>query len=72
MADTELQCIKTYLTRAEADLASNLLRSEGIDSMILADDCGGMRPQLNFGAGIKLFVRAPDVRQALVILGETT
>ena len=72
MADDELRCIKTYLKRVEADMASNLLESHGIDSMIQADDYGGMAPYLDYGAGIKLFVRAEDAEKALDILGQAS
>ena len=72
MADDELRCIKTYLNRVEADMASSLLESHGIISMIQADDYGGMGPHLGYGAGVKLFVRAPDAEQALDILGQTS
>ncbi|MDO8497022.1 MAG: DUF2007 domain-containing protein [bacterium] len=48
----ELITIKTFNTRLEAEIAKGLLESNGIKSMIVADDAGGMYP-FPFQAGFK-------------------
>ena len=61
--------IKSFLNRQEAELAKGVLGSYGIDSMISADDCGGMRPHLSMGfSGVKLLVNESDVEKAKEIL----
>lgn len=58
--------IKTYTHRHEAEMDRGILESEGIDSFIVADDCGGMYPSLSLGMeGLRIMVRANDVKRAL-------
>jgi hypothetical protein len=68
MNDVELVVIRTYLNKAEAEIAQGALLSAQIRSIIGADDAGGMRPHLWMG-GVKLLVRAEDVDRAVKILG---
>jgi hypothetical protein len=42
----DLVVIRTFLNMVDAELARGALESAGIDSMIRADDCGGLRPHL--------------------------
>jgi hypothetical protein len=44
-------CIGTYGSRQEAEFASSLLAECGIEAMVSADDCGGVRPELAFTSG---------------------
>ena len=62
-----LVTVGTFLNHIEADLAKSALEAAGIDSMILSDDCGGVRPHLWMG-GIRLLVRDDDAQRALEIL----
>lgn len=63
-------CIKTYNTRIDAEIDRGVLESQKIQSIILADDEGGMLP-LPLGAfGIRLMVRKEDIKSAQEILNE--
>jgi len=66
--DNELVVIHDYLNKAEAELAQGALQSAGIHSIISADDAGGTEPGLWMG-GIRLLVRAEDVKRATEVLG---
>ncbi len=60
--------VKVFSNRIEADIAKSLLESEGIPTLIKADDQGGMRPQLAFSGGVKLFVMQKDAEEAKRLL----
>ena len=67
----KLVSIKTYIHKAEAELAKGLLEKNGIKAMVSVDDCGGMRPDLLWGTGgAKLLVKEEDVKKALDKLKE--
>ncbi len=70
MSDAELVVVATYLNRVDADLAQGALRAHGIESMVSADDAGGVRPGLWMG-GVRLLVRSEDARRAKTVLGPT-
>lgn len=57
-----------FAYRHEAELARGMLEAEGIEAVILADDCGGQRPLLGANTGIKLMVRRSHERQARKLL----
>lgn len=61
--------VRTYLNPMEAELAKGLLASEDIESMVQADDAGGMRPSL-WMSGVRLLVRSEDAARADKILIE--
>jgi hypothetical protein len=65
-ADPEILVIRTFLTRIEAEIAQVTLEAASIESMLAADDAGGLRPGL---AGTRLLVRAEDVERAAEVLG---
>jgi hypothetical protein len=67
MAD-DLVVIRTFLNAVDAELARGALEAAGIDSMIRADDCGGLRPHLWMG-GVEVLVRGEDAAQAAEVLG---
>jgi hypothetical protein len=67
MSDTELVVVGTFLNQIEADMAQGALEAADIESMISADDAGGLRPHLWMG-GVRLLVRAEDAEQAVKIL----
>jgi len=60
--------LETFYNRIEAEIAAGLLESEGIETMIMADDAGGTYPMLQFLRGVKLMVAAEDEAQAREIL----
>ena len=51
--------LRVFNTHIEADLARSALEAAGIESMIAADDSGGMRPHMALTAGVRLQVRPP-------------
>jgi len=62
-----LVTVGTFLTHIDADLARSALEAAGIESMIVSDDCGGVRPHLWMG-GVQLRVRDEDAQRAIEIL----
>jgi len=73
MHHADLVVVKTFGSRAEAELAKSVLEDAGIQSMIQADTAGGMREHLAWsGAGFKVFVREEDVPAARDALTPTT
>lgn len=63
----DLVVVGTYLTGLDADLARSVLEAAGVDCMVQADDCGGLRPHLWMG-GIALLVRREDREKAEEVL----
>jgi hypothetical protein len=63
----DLVVVGTYLTGLDADLARSVLEAAGVDCMVRADDCGGLRPHLWMG-GIELLVRREDRDRAQELL----
>jgi len=66
-ADRALVVVGTFLTTMEAELARGALDAADIESMVSADDAGGMRPGL-WVSGVRLLVRAEDVARAAEVL----
>ncbi|MBI4795752.1 MAG: glutamate-5-semialdehyde dehydrogenase [Deltaproteobacteria bacterium] len=64
----EAVVIEKFSSRMEADIAAGLLESEGIETLVLADDAGGTYPMLQFIRGVRLMVAAEDEAQARQIL----
>jgi len=52
----KIKLLKTFNSRIEAELAKSYLESNGIKSMISADDAGEMYPAASVYWGVKLFV----------------
>ncbi len=69
MSDDELVVVRTFLNKIEAELAQSALEAADIESMVSADDAGGMRPHF-WMSGVKLLVRAADAERAAGILEE--
>ena len=70
MSDTELVVVGTFLNQIEADLAQGALKAAGIESMISADDAGGLRPHL-WMSGVRLLVRAEDAGRPSKVLAQS-
>jgi hypothetical protein len=68
MSHEALVVAATYLTEIDADLARSALDAAGIDSMVRADDCGGVSPGLTFTRGVQVLVRSEDAERAAQIL----
>jgi hypothetical protein len=71
MAHPQLVVVRTFLNRFEADVAKSALDAVEIDSLVRADDAGGMRPGMWMGSAVELLVRPDDYQRAVEIL-ETT
>ena len=69
MSTSDLVVVRTYLNNFDAEVAKSALEAANIDSMIRADDAGGMRPHL-WIAGVELLVRAEDAMRANEVLGQ--
>lgn len=61
MTSPNLIVVSTFRSVADAQIAKGLLDEVGIDSMIRADDVGGMYPAMG---GAALLVRVEDADQA--------
>jgi hypothetical protein len=68
MTDTELMVVGTFLNRIEAELARGALEAAEIESIVSADDAGGMRPGMWLGREVRLMVRAEDAERAGKVL----
>ncbi len=60
--------VATFANEWEADLAISWLESEGIATVLLADDAGGVLPMLQPSRGVKLLVSAENEARAREIL----
>jgi nucleoside phosphorylase len=67
MNQSEPVIVRQFMSTIEAQLARGALHAAGIEAIVSADDCGGMRPHLQVGR-VALLVRPEDVDQALTIL----
>jgi hypothetical protein len=66
----DLVVVRTFGSTMDAELAKSALEAADIESLIQADDCGGMRPHLLLvWQGARLLVRAEDAERAATILG---
>ena len=65
MGSSALVSISTFRSTADAQIAKGLLDDNGIESMIRADDAGGMYPALS---RVELLVRAEDMQRATDVL----
>jgi nucleoside phosphorylase len=67
MAADDVVAVRTFINVFEAEIAQTALEAAGIESVIHADDCGGLRPHLQLG-GVGLMVRPEDVVRAEEVL----
>ena len=61
MSSADLIAISTFRSSADAQIAKGILNEVGIESMIRADNAGGMYPAIS---GAELLVRSEDVDRA--------
>ena len=61
MSSSNLITISTFRSTTDAQIAKGILDEAGIESMIRADNAGGMYPALG---GAELLVRSEDVDKA--------
>ena len=60
--------LKTYSSRAEADLARGILEANGIDALVSSDDAGGMQPWFQQSHGVRLLVHHEHALRAAWLL----
>jgi hypothetical protein len=60
--------VGSYSTEVEAQVAQATLEANGVSSIILRDDAGGMLPSLHILANVKLAVDEEDEELAREIL----
>ena len=61
MKSSDLIAVSTFRSMADAQVAKGILDEEGIESMIRADNAGGMYPAIS---GADLLVRSEDAAKA--------
>ncbi|MCL6087832.1 MAG: DUF2007 domain-containing protein [Actinobacteria bacterium] len=66
----DMKLLKIFNTRIDAELAKSFLESNGIKSMIVADDAGEMYPAASIYWGVKLFVNDSDFEVAENLIKE--
>jgi hypothetical protein len=66
-----LVVIGAYPSDAEAEMGRAILQANGISSIILRDDAGGMLPSLHLLAEVRLAVNDEDAQEAREILEGT-
>jgi hypothetical protein len=71
MTPDELVVVATFVNNFDAEVARGALEAAGIDVMIRADDCGGLRPHLWMG-GVEIVVRREDADRAQEVLNAET
>jgi hypothetical protein len=64
--------IRAFISESEAAIAKAALEAFGIECMLSRDDCGGQRPHLLLGAGIRLLIRSEDAERAEEVLASQT
>ncbi len=64
--------VKICESHLEADLAKAYLESEGIETIILSDDAGGMLPTLSMLNGVRVLVPEKSLFQAQNILQKSS
>lgn len=60
--------IGSYSNEVEAQFAQAMLEANGIGSIILRDDAGGMLPSLHILVNVKLAVQEEDAEEARELL----
>ena len=70
MSDADLVIVRPFLNAFDAELAKSALEAAEIQSIIQADDAGGVQPGLWVGRGVGLLVRTEDAARAEEVLGK--
>jgi acyl dehydratase len=68
MSHPDLVVVHTFNSRPEAELARSALSAAGIESMVVADDAGGIQPGLWEGRGVAVVVSGDDAAAAREVL----
>ena len=65
-----LYVIRTFANDLDARLAESVLEANGIESIVVSDNAGGMMPYFNALHPVRIMVRKEDVDQALELIGD--
>jgi len=65
----ELTTVATFSTRAEADLAQDHLRMEGVDAFVFDEITSGVMPFLGGATSVAVKVPTEQLEQAREVLG---
>ena len=60
--------VRTFPSKAEADIARQLLQSYGIEAQLRVRDGGDLYPQLQLMAGVDLLVKEEELESAIDVL----
>ena len=69
MVDGPAVPVAVVTSRTEAELIAGLLRSNGVQAAVAADDAGGQEPQLQV-QGVRVLVARSDEASARLLLAE--
>ena len=60
--------VESFPEKTFAEAVAALLATEGIESIVVADDAGGVLPNLDFARGVRLMVAPEDAERARELL----
>lgn len=60
--------LRVFSNEIEAEMSQQVLQQSGVKAFVFKDDVGGMEPQLQLTAGVRLVVNRTDADRAHEIL----
>ena len=60
--------VREFGSRTDAEMAREMLVANGIEALVVSDDCGSVDPALTFVRGARVLVAPGDVDDALDLL----
>ena len=60
----EVVVLRVFNNEIDAGMAQQLLQEGGIMAFVFKDDAGGMEPQLQRSAGVRLVINRADAQRA--------
>jgi hypothetical protein len=70
-SDSNLVVVNTFRNRQEAELAQSALEAAGIESIVMADDAGGVQPGFWESEPVRILVRSENETEARDVLTTT-
>lgn len=64
----EVVVLKVFNNEIDARMAQQALQQSGVKAFVSKDDVGGMEPQLQLTAGVRLLVSGADAERAHQLL----
>ncbi len=64
----EVVTLKIFNNEIDAGMAQQVLQEAGMTAFVFKDDAGGMEPQLQRTAGVRLVVKRADAQRAHRVL----